>query len=269
MTGRSRPEILLAIDAGNTDTVLGLFKGNKLLDEWRMKSASARTPRLLRASVRSLALECGTKPEEIGGVVVSSVIPRLTRACAGMARAYLRREAVVISGSSDAGIRLLYDHPSRLGADRLCNAIAALELFGGPAIVIDFGTATTFDVLSARGEYLGGVIAPGIGTAAYALTRLTARLPDVEPAFPEEVIGKNTISGMQSGIMFGALDGMEGMVRRIRETVGVNARVIATGGYAPLVASRSRVITHVEPSLVLEGARLIYERVTRRNGKNS
>ncbi len=259
--------MLLAIDVGNTNTVLGLFKQARLLNEWRMRSGPSRRPHDLWVHVRTFMDETGLAPRAISGVVISSVIPRQTVAFGAMARKYLHTDCVIISGDTEAGIRVLYDDPSRLGSDRLCAVAAAYAKFGGPAIVIDFGTATTFDVLSKRGEYLGGVIAPGVESAAAALSRRTAKLPPVELECPERVIGTNTVEGMQSGIMFGALDAAEGIVRRIKSVIGKNAKVIATGGYAQIIATRSTAITHVEPSLVLEGARLIYELAAGRKRK--
>jgi type III pantothenate kinase len=258
--------MLLAIDVGNTDTVLGLFRGEQLIDEWRMQSRPSLASRDLRAYVRTFIEETGSAPRDIEGVVISSVIPKLSRSFGTMARTYLGRKPVIISGDMDAGMRVLYDDPARLGADRLCNAVAAFARYGGPAIVIDFGTATTFDVVSSKGEYLGGVIAPGVQSAAAALSRRTAVLPSVDLLFPERVIGTNTVAGMQAGIMYGALEAMEGIVRRIKDVVGKKATVIATGGYARLISEQSRTITRLEPALVLEGARLIYERVTLPSG---
>lgn len=259
--------MLLVIDVGNTNTVLGMFQRETLVDEWRMRSRPSRSVRELSIHVRAFAEETGVVPGDIRGVVIASVIPRLTGTFEAMARKFLQREPVTVSGDIDSGIRVLYDNPSQLGADRLCNAVAALAKFGGPAIVVDFGTATTFDVISAKGEYLGGVIAPGVETAAAGLDRRTAKLPSADLEFPERVIGTNTVAGMQAGIMYGALDGMEGIVRRIKRVIGKNATVVATGGYAGIIAERSTLIKHVEPALVLEGARLIYERVARTKKK--
>ena len=259
--------MLLAVDVGNTSTVLGMFKRERLLDEWRMQTTPSRSVRELWVHVRSFAEESRVGPRDIGGVVISSVVPRLTGTFEAMAIKHLGKEPVIVSGDIDSGMRVLYDNPSQLGADRLCNAVAAFARFGGPAIVIDFGTATTFDVISAKGEYLGGVIAPGVETAAAGLHRHTAKLHSVGLEFPERVIGTNTVDGMQSGIMYGALDAMEGIVRRIKAVIGRNATVVATGGYAQIIAGKSATITHVEPMLVLEGARLIYERVKGRKRK--
>ncbi|HEY6192932.1 MAG TPA: type III pantothenate kinase [Bacteroidota bacterium] len=255
--------MLLAIDVGNTDTVLGLFSGDQLVDEWRMPSKLSLSARDLRVYVRTFAAETGAAPDDIEGVVISSVNPRLTKGFGRMAKNFLGTTPLIITGDMDAGMTVHYDDPSRLGADRLCNAVAAFSKYGGPAIVIDFGTATTFDVISAKGEYLGGVIAPGVETAAAGLSGRTAVLPRVDLLFPERVIGTNTVAGMQAGIMYGALEATEGIVRRIKGVIGKKATVIATGGYARIIAEQSGSIVQVEPALVLEGARLIYERLRR------
>jgi type III pantothenate kinase len=259
--------MLLAVDVGNSHTVLGIFKGKRLIDEWRMQSRRSRKARELWEHVLTFAGEAGAAPRDIEGVVISSVVPALTRTFAAMTKKYLKMEPVIISGGMDAGIPVLYDDPSRLGPDRLCNAVAALAIAGAPSIVIDLGTATTFDVVSPKGEYLGGLIAPGVESAAAGLYSHTAQLRPVPLEFPERVVGSNTVTGMQSGIMYGALAGVEGLVRRIEEAIGEKAPVIATGGYAEVFAEKSSLITRIEPALVLEGARLIYERVTRKKRK--
>jgi len=256
--------MLLAIDAGNTHTVLGIFKNEALLDEWRMASAPASTEKELWVHVQAFSKGVGLAPKEISGVVISSVVPKLTGSFRKMAKKRLKKEPVVVSGDMDAGIKVLYDDPSKLGPDRLCHAVAAYTKFGGPAIIVDFGTATTYDVISAAGEYLGGLIAPGIESSARTLHRRTGMLPAVELRFPESVIGTNTAAGMQSGILYGAVDASEGLIRRISRAIGGNPKVIATGGYAGLVSEKSDMFRTIEPSLVLDGARLIYEHVSRK-----
>ncbi len=259
--------MLLAVDVGNSHTVLGIFRGKRLVDEWRMQSRRSRKAKELWEHVRSFAEEAGSSPRELEGVVISSVVPALTKTITSMTKRFLKTDPVVVSGDMDSGLRVLYDDPSRLGPDRLCNAVAALAITGAPSIVVDLGTATTFDVISPRGEYLGGVIAPGVESAAAGLYTHTARLHPVPLEFPERVVGSNTVTGMQSGIMYGALGGIEAIIHRIEEEIGEKAPVIATGGYAETVARKSSLITRVEPALVLEGARLIYERVMRRKGR--
>jgi type III pantothenate kinase len=252
--------MIFAIDVGNTQTVLGIFRGDKLLDEWRMTGAARHTEDEFWLYVKTFCEGLNVPVEELEGIVISSVVPRLTEMLKAMAEKYIHRDPLVIRGDMDSGIRVLYDDPSTLGADRLCNAVAAYSKFGGPTIVVDFGTATTYDVVSQEGEFLGGAIAAGIETSAIELSLRTANLPRVKLTFPPHPIGTDTVSGIQSGILYGAVDAMEGMVRRIEESVGTKCRVVATGGLSRLLSDRSASITHVEPALVLEGARLIYER---------
>lgn len=255
--------MLLAIDIGNTHTVLGFFQKAKLVADYRITSSSQRTEDELWLNVQSFHSQIKQPPEEIHGVVIASVVPLLTDVYRLMTEKYFKTQPVIISSCLDLGITILYDDPTKVGADRLCNAVAAYKKFGGPAIVIDFGTATTYDVISKKGEYLGGVIAPGLETSSADLHRKTAQLPRIELQFPESVIGTTTLKSMQSGILYGAVDAAEGMVGRIKQIVGKHANVIATGGYARTIAKMSSEIRYIEPSLVLEGARLIYERFTR------
>lgn len=253
--------MLLTIDIGNTHTVLGFFQKTKLLFTGRITSSIQRTEDEVWLQVSHFSDHIGKTPEGITGVVIASVVPRLTTVFRGMAVKYLKVQPLIVTNSLDLGITVQYEDPTKVGADRLCNAVAAFRKYGGPAIVIDFGTATTYDVISKKGEYLGGVIAPGIEAAAADLHQRTAQLPSIDLHFPDSVIGTNTVASMQSGIMYGAVDAHEGMVRRIKRVVGKHAVVIATGGYAQVIAEMSHEIRYVEPSLVLEGARLIYERV--------
>jgi type III pantothenate kinase len=194
-------------------------------------------------------------------VGISSVVPDLTDVFESLARKYFHVEPVTVTASLDLGIRVLYTDPSVVGADRLCNAIAGFRKYGGPLVVIDFGTATTFDVISASGDYLGGVITLGLESTASELHRRAAKLPKIELRFPSSVIGKETEASMQSGVMFGAVDAVEGTIRRISAELGTTPRVIATGGLAGILAARTKVIEACEPSLVLDGVRMIYERV--------
>ena len=252
----------LAIDVGNTHTVLGVFRKEKLLTDWRIASTTERTEDETWLSLQLFCSHAKISPKDMRGVVISSVVPNLTGIYSMMAEKYLKAKPVIVSAALRLGIKVLYQDPMAVGADRLCNAVAAYTKFGGPAIVIDFGTATTYDVISKKGEYMGGVIAPGVETASAELHRRAAKLPRIELQLPKNVIGSNTVESMQSGILYGAVDAMEGMVKRIRNVIGKDARVIATGGYAKIIASQSPTVQHVEPALVLEGARLIYERVS-------
>jgi type III pantothenate kinase len=249
--------MLLAIDIGNTDTVTGLFEADTLEAQGRLSSLSGRTVDELWLLLEGLLGGAGRNAASITAVGIASVVPGLTAAFVGLAREKLGLEPVVIDGTRDVGMRNRYADPSSVGADRLCNAVAGYRKYGGPLIIIDFGTATTYDVVAANGDYLGGAISLGIASAAAELHRRAARLPKIELRFPPAVIGTDTVSGMQSGVLYGAADGVEGMVRRIREELGEHAKVIATGGLAAVIAPECPSIEHCEPSLVLEGIRLI------------
>lgn len=252
--------LLLAVDIGNTDTVFGLFRKTNLLAEWRAGSASVRTLPRSAQTIRLLLDEASASPKQLGGAVISSVVPAGTRVLASVIRTHFGLAPYVIAGTDPAGLRVGYRTPKTLGADRLCNAVAARARYGAPVIVIDIGTAISYDVVLRSGEFAGGAIAPGIAAMASALTRRTAALPPMPLEFPEHVIGRDTVACMQSGVMFGAVDAIEGMIRRVRKLTGAGTAVVATGGYAGIVARHSRIIRHVEPFLVLEGARLLYER---------
>jgi type III pantothenate kinase len=194
--------MLLAVDVGNTHTVIGVFDRDRLLADWRMASLAQRTADEHWLSIKSFCKESGIAPEQIHGVGISSVVPDLTDIFEAMAKKYLNVQAVTVSSSLDLGIRILYNDPTQVGADRLCNAVAGFRKYGGPLIVIDFGTATTYDVIAANGDYLGGVITLGLESIASELHRRAAKLPKIELHFPTVVIGKDTVSSMQAGVMF-------------------------------------------------------------------
>jgi type III pantothenate kinase len=256
--------MLLAVDIGNTHTVLGVYEGDRMIADWRVATLTHRTADEYWVTLRGFCAEAGLSVGGITGVGISSVVPDRTDIFEAMARKYVRTEPVTVSASLDLGIHVLYADPGAVGADRLCNAVAGFAKYGGPLIIIDFGTATTFDVVTKEGEYLGGVIALGIESAASELHRRAAKLPNIELRFPECVIGRDTSSSMQAGVMFGAVDAVEGIVARIRRELPLPARVIATGGLSPVVARHTTVIEALEPTLVLDGVRLIYERVTQK-----
>lgn len=251
--------MLLSIDIGNTHTVVGVFNEEKLISHWRLSSTITRTEDESFLIVKLLSEQINVSPTNIGGIIISSVVPNLTDIFKHMAEKYFQVKPIIVSAALKLGIKVKYDDPMAVGADRLCNAVAAHQKYGGPAIIVDFGTATTYDVISSRGDYLGGVISPGIETAGGELHRRAARLPKVELHFPENVIGKNTVESMQSGIMYGALDAMEGMIKRIENKLGKKANILATGGYSKFICRKSTFKIHCEPWLVLEGARLIYK----------
>jgi type III pantothenate kinase len=255
--------MLLAIDVGNTHTVIGVFAGERLVADWRMASLTHRTADENWLSVKSFCTDAGIDTKSISGVGISSVVPDLTFVYEHLARKYFHVEPITVSGSLDLGIRIEYHDPSAVGADRICNAVAGFARYGGPLIIIDFGTATTYDVVSARGDYLGGVITLGLESTASELHSRAAKLPRVELRFPAQAIGQDTVSSMQSGIMLGTVDAVEGMVRRIRAELGAQARVISTGGLARTIAEHTPVIELVDSSLVLDGIRMICGRVAK------
>ena len=252
--------MLLAIDVGNTHTVAGIYDGTRLAADWRMASLATRTADENWLTIKNFCIDAGIPPDRITDVGISSVVPDLTDIFESIARKYFHLEPVTVSAECDLGMPILYRDPTAVGADRICNAIAGFARYGGPLIIIDFGTATTYDVVSAAGEYLGGVITLGLESSAAELHRRAAKLPKIELHFPSTVIGRETVTSMQAGIMFGSVDAVEGIVRRIRKELGADARVIATGGLAPVIARHTPVISAIEPTLVLEGVRLIVER---------
>ncbi len=262
VTGAARH--LLAVDVGNTETVVGIFAGEKLIGSWRLASERNRTADEWWFLLASLAREARIATESVAGVSIGSVVPAITAALRDAAEARLAAPCLIVTGETDSGIRVAVDHPREVGADRIANAVAAHRLFGGPAVVVDFGTATTFDVVSAEGDYLGGAIAPGIGTSSEELFRRAARLATVDLTFPERAIGRNTSESLRSGILHGTVGQVEGILDRIRAEWGRDFRVLATGGLAGLVASRCARIERVVPDLTLQGLRLIFERAAAR-----
>jgi type III pantothenate kinase len=254
--------MLLTIDVGNTHTVVGVFDGPTLVADWRMASMTVRTRDESWLTIKNFCADAGIPISALKGAGISSVVPDLTDVFEGMVEKYLKTEPVTITASLDLGFRVHYADPLAVGADRLCNAVAGYRKYGGPLIIIDLGTATTFDVVAANGDYLGGVIMLGMESAAAELHRRTARLPRIELHFPANVIGRDTTTSMQAGVMFGTIDALEGMIRRITTELGQPARVIATGGLSTAVASHTSMVHACEPSLVLQGIRLIHERVS-------
>jgi len=259
--------MFIAIDIGNTHSVIGIYKKDILIADRRLTRRKQRTKDGIFVQIHSLLIEVGTTKKNINGIGISSVVPNLTNVYAAMTKKYFHQEPMIVTTDLNLGINILYDSPKSLGADRICNAIAGYSKYGGPLIIIDFGTATTYDVVALNGDFLGGVIAPGIETSAISLHRRTAKLPRLVGTklhLPETIIGINTIDSMQTGIIWGAVDAMTGMVNRIQKELHKHhsrkAVVIATGGFSTLIAEHTRVIKHVEPTLVLDGIRLIYQR---------
>jgi type III pantothenate kinase len=259
--------MILVFDIGNTHTIVGVFQKGKLAFNRRMASSLHRTEDEIWVLIKEYCELENLSVSAVQGAVIASVVPSLTDLAVRSVEKYLALKPVVVSGSMDVGFAIPYDDPSQLGADRICAVAGALKKFGGPAIVVDFGTATTYDVISSKGEYLGGVIAPGIKTSALNLAEKTALLTRASFQFPAQVVGKNTKDAIQSGVMYYALDGFEGMIRRLRRVAGKYATVIATGGLAPFITEMTNEIKYLEPNLVLEGARIIYEKVGKKSKK--
>jgi type III pantothenate kinase len=252
--------MLLTIDVGNTNTVLGVFDGASLLAHWRLTTRREQTADEYGILVRNLFATSGLDPARVDAVALASVVPPLTPVLVELARQYLGQEALVVGPGVDTGMPILYEPPGDVGADRIVNGVAAFAAYGGPVIVVDFGTATTFDVITRRGEYAGGVICPGIGISADALFQRAARLPRVDVRNPGRVVGRSTVASMQSGLYFGYGAMCEGLIARIRTEIGEPARVVATGGLAETLAAEIPSIEAVDPVLTLTGLRLIWER---------
>jgi len=251
--------LLFCIDIGNTNVVMGLYAGADLVTHWRIATDHQRMADEYGMLILDLFERSGQEPSSVEGVILASVVPPLTGIFEKLCQRYFGQPPLVVSAETCTGVRVRYDNPSEVGADRIVNAVAAFHRYGGPACVVDFGTATTFDALSAEGDYLGGAIAPGIGIAAEALFQRTAKLPRIDLVRPPAVIGKNTVQSMQSGMLFGYVGLVEGLVARFRAELGPGMKVVATGGLAPLVAAETAVIDTVDPWLTLEGLRLIWE----------
>jgi len=252
--------MLLTIDIGNTNIVLGLYDGETLRDSWRAATDPRRTADEYAVTIYEFLARRGYRIEQIAGCAVSSVVPALTPVFRELAKRYWEIDPLVVSMDIDLGLRVLTDNPREVGADRIVNAVAAKAIYGTPAVVIDFGTATTWDVVNVDGDYIGGAIAPGVGISAEALASRAARLHRIELTFPPSAIGKNTDSAMRVGIMYGYVGVVEGLTERIRRELGGPVRVIATGGLAGLIAAQTPVIGRVDPDLTLTGLRLLWER---------
>lgn len=251
--------MLLAIDIGNTNIHFGLYAGGEWCCSWRARTVHQKMGDEYAVLLRNFFQESQLTFADISGVVMASVVPALTHTFIQMSRRYLRHDPLNIDSTTPLGLKILIDTPREAGPDRLCNAAAARSLFGGPAAVIDFGTSTNFDVINVDGDYIGGVIATGIGLTHDALVSRAARLTSVDLVPPPSVIGSNTIHAMQSGLFLGYVAMVEGLVSRIRKTLGKETRMIATGGLAPLIADQTDCIDQIEPNLTLEGMRIVWE----------
>jgi len=252
--------MILVMDVGNTNIVLGVYTGKDLLHYWRLSTNRSATADEYGLSICNLFRHVGLDIASISGVIVSSVVPPLNNILDEMCERYLRKKPFVVGPGLKTGMNIRYENPKEVGADRIVNAVAAIELYGPPLIVVDFGTATTYDYIDPQGQYIGGAIAPGIGISTEALYQRAAKLPRIELSKPKEIIGRNTVASMQAGIIYGYIGQVDGIVKRIIQETGVSPKVIATGGFAELIASESSTIYEVNPLLTLTGLRILYER---------
>lgn len=252
--------MLLVFDIGNSNIVLGAYKGEQLLRHWRISTDRQKTGDEYGLLINNLFEHHKLNVKDIQAIIISSVVPPLVVPISKMCKRYFNIEPLIVGPGIKTGIRLKYENPREIGADRIVNAVGAYEKFGGPLIIIDFGTATTFCAIDDNGDYLGGAIAPGIGISTEALFQRAAKLPRIELVTPKSVICRNTVASMQSGIIFGFTGQVDEIVRRMKAELGKDAKVVATGGLANLIAKQSKAIDIVEPFLTLDGLYILYKR---------
>ncbi|HSL55863.1 MAG TPA: type III pantothenate kinase [Pyrinomonadaceae bacterium] len=254
--------MLLAIDAGNTNITLGLFRGEELIAQWRLLTDRERTSDEYEADVRSMFERAGMDGKNVNGIAIASVVPQLDHALRQIAASF-SVQPLFVDHTTDTGMKLLYHPPSDLGADRIADGVAAMNKYGTPCIVVDFGTATTFNAISKNNEFLGGAISPGLFTCSEALFQRAAKLPRVEFARPRVAIGSSTVEAMQSGIYYGYAGLVDGVIEQMLEGMSPVSRIVATGGLAPLIAEASQYIDAIDQTLTLDGLRIVYERNNR------
>jgi type III pantothenate kinase len=256
--------MLLAIDVGNTNIVLGVFDGATLVQSWRLQTLRERTSDEIGLLVDGLFAHSRIERAEVRGIILGSVVPPLTGTMQVMADRYFNLAALVVEPGVNTGMPILYENPSEVGADRIVNAVAALERFGQnsgrPIIVVDFGTATTLDAITGKGEYLGGAICPGVQISADALFQRAARLPRIDVRKPSHIVGRTTVAAMESGLFYGYVGMVEGLVRRMDAELGGHSISVATGGLAAVIAPETPLIHHVDADLTLHGLRIVWER---------
>jgi len=252
--------MLLAVDIGNTRTAIGIFREKDLIEDWKIKTEKDKTSDEFALVLLSLFNFSRLNAKEIHSVIISSVVPPLTPVFQDLSQKLFQIKPFIVGPGLKTGMSILYENPLEVGADRVVTAISAFEKHGGPCIVVDFGTATTFDAISSKGEYLGGAIAPGIQISAEALFLKTAKLPRIEIKKPKRAIGRSTVSSMQSGLFFGYIGLISNIIEKIKRELGKEVRVISTGGFAALISSEIKSIDFFEPHLILEGLRIVYER---------
>ena len=252
--------MIMVIDVGNTHIVLGVFAGDELVTSWRIGTDRRRTSDDLGMLVKNLFSFRGLESRDIEAIAMSSVVPPLIHTFSQMCRDYFGKKPLVVGPGVKTGMPIRYENPREVGADRIVNAVSVIDRYGVPAVIIDFGTATTFCAISRSGEYLGGAIAPGIGISTEALFTEAAQLPRIELTRPQQVIGKNTVASMQSGIYYGFAGQLEGIVKKMKEEIGNDAVVVATGGLAELICSGTDCVDYIDPDITLWGLKIIYEK---------
>lgn len=252
--------MLLVLDVGNTNTVLGVFEDDQLTQHWRIETSRNKTEDEFGMLIKLLFEHVGLKFGDFEGIIISSVVPPIMAALERMCKKYFNKTPVIVGPGIKTGLNIKYDNPKEVGADRIVNAVAAIHAYGGPLIIVDFGTATTYCYINEKKQYMGGAIAPGVGISTEALYSRAAKLPRIEIVKPEGIIGKSTVGAMQAGILYGYVGQVEGIVNRMKEESIEEPKVIATGGLSTLIADESDVIDIVDPFLTLSGLRLIYQR---------